>query len=207
MKKVIIGIVVVAIVVVAIFACSKLKTNDTNNTNTGSSQETSKKFEDLTDTQRVGVFDDVWVDLPDWRLESRRETSITIENVNYFIVMAISKENYSFDELYNNEMKKALKNSVNRGTYQDFTPDAKEEVELSNGIKATKFEGTVVMDNYGTIYKYPTYGYYFKYNNYPVMIMSIETEKGGASKNSEEQRTTANKYVDEIVQTIRSTEN
>lgn len=207
MKKVIIGIVVVAVIVVAIFACSKLKTNDTNNVNAVSSQETSKKFEDLTNTQRVGSFDDVWVDLPKWRLESSSETSVTIENVNYFIVMAISKEDYSFDELYNNEMKSTLKHSVNKGTYQDFTPETKEEVKLSNGIKATKFEGTVVMDNYGTIYKYPAYGYYFKYNNYPVMIMSIETEISGASKNSEEQRTTANKYVDKIVQTIRNTEN
>lgn len=203
MKKILLSALITVIMMVSLCGCSNTQINDTKEEN---NQKISKKFDDLTRTTRIGSFDDVWVDIPEkGRLEGS-ETSEVIENMNYYIVMAISKEDYSFDELFNNEVKATLKHSVDRGTYEDFTPDTAEEVKLSNGIKATKFEGTLSMDSYGTAYEYPTYGYYFKYNNYPIMIMSVETTIGGASKNSEEQRKTTNKYVDEIVQTIRNTE-
>lgn len=208
MKKLLLGVLIAVVMLVSLSACGnpQPRTNDANTANIENDQKTSKKFNELTMTRRIGSFDDVWVDLPNWR-EDGSETSLIIENVNYFIVIAISKEDYTFDELYENEMKSTLKHSVDRGNYEDFIPDSKEDVKLSNGINATKFEGTLSMDNYGTAYKYPTYGYYLEFNNYPIMIMAVETEKGGANKNSEEQRIATNKFVDEIVQTIRSTEN
>lgn len=126
--------------------------------------------------------------------------------MNYYIIAMISEENYSFNELFNNEAKSDLKHFVERATYEDFIPQKSEEVTLSNGIKSTKFEGTLPVNDYGTPYQYPAYGYYFKFNNYTIMIMSVETDTGSIN-NSEEQRNATNKYVDEIVQTIRNTEN
>ncbi len=207
MKKVLLGVVIGLIVIgVVLFVCLKPeKESEMGGENsTENNQEPVKKFEDLTKTERIGSFDDVWVDVPSWRVGGS-ETSLVLENMNYFIVAAISKEEYSFDEIYENEMKSTLKHSVNRGDYTDFVPES-EEVILNNGIKATKFEGTLSMDSYGTLYEYPAYGYYFKFNDYPVMIMSVETDIAGKDKNSEEQRQTTNRYVDEIIQTIRSAE-
>lgn len=185
------------------------KTENTQTTEskdkTESNQKTPQTFDDLTMPRRVGSFDDVWVDLPSWR-EDGSETSLIVENMNYYIVMAISEEDYSFGELFHNEMAGTLRHFVDKGDYEDFVPDTTEEVTLDNGIKATKFEGTLHMDSYGSLYNYPAYGYYFKYNNYPIMIMSVETSIGGEDKNSEEQRAETNKYVDKIVLTIRDSE-
>lgn len=188
-------------------ACGTNKTtneeNDTNN-KTEEKKETNKKFTDLTMTRKIGVFDDVWVDLPNWR-EDGSETCTVAEYMNYYIIAVISKEDYSFEELFNNVAKSDLKHFVDRGTYEDFVPDTSEEITLSNGIKATKFEGTLHLEDYGDVYNYPAYGYYFKFNNYPIMVMSVETDTGSAN-NSEEQRLATNKYVDQVVQTIRNKE-
>lgn len=191
-------------ILLTLCACG-IKQNDSSNNikKEENKQETNKKFEDLTITKMIGSFDDVWIDLPDWR-ENGSETCTVIENMNYYIIAVISNEDYSFDELFNNVAKSDLKHFVDRGNYEDFIPDIKEEVTLTNGIEAIKFEGILSMDSYNTLYEYQTYGYYFKFNNYPIMIMSIETAKAGVDKNSEEQRVTTNKYVDEIVQTIKN---
>lgn len=208
MKKVLLGVFLVVMIVALIFVgikLSKPQTNEINNTNTENNKKTSKKFNELTMTRRIGSFDDVWVDLPNWR-EDGSETCTVAENMNYYIISVISEEDYSLDELFNNVAKADLKHFVERATYEDFVPQKSGEVTLSNGIKATKFEGTLHLDNYGTPYQYPTYGYYFKFNKYPIMIMSVETDTESVN-NSEEQRLATNKYVDEIVQTIRNTEN
>lgn len=204
MKKVLLSILTF-VLAFTLCACESNSTNENNDSNNQTENNVTKKFEDLTKTRRIGTFDDVWVDLPNWR-EDGSENSKVIESKNYFIVAVISEENYTFEELFNNKVKSTLKHFVDRGTYEDFQPNTKEEVTLSNGIKATKFEGNLSMDNYGTIHEYPTYGYYFNYNNYPIMIMSVETTISGVDNNSEEQRLNTNKYVDEIVQTIRDSE-
>lgn len=204
MKKVLLSILVVGMIF-TLCACAK-ESDGLNNDNSSKveNKESSKKFDDLTKTRMLGSFDDVWIDLPAWR-EDGSETCTVVENLNYYIIGVISKENYSFDELFNDVAKADLKHFVDRGTYEDFKPDTKEEVSLNNGIKATKFEGTLRLEDYGDKYEYPAYGYYFKFNNYPIMIMSIETDTGSVN-NSEEQRLTTNKYVDEIVQTIKDSE-
>lgn len=163
-----------------------------------------EKFEDLTMTRRLGTFDDAWIDFPNWR-EDGSETCRVAEKLNYYIIGFISDEDYSFDELFNNVAKSDLRHFVDRGTYEDFTPDKKEEVKLSNGIDATKFEGTLKLENYGDNYEYPAYGYYLKFNNYPIMIMSIETNTG-SENNSEEEWLTAKDYVDKMVLTLRNSE-
>lgn len=168
-------------------------------------KESVSKYADLSMNRRIGVIDDAWVSLPSWR-EDGSETCTVVENLNYYILAVISKEDYSFEELFNNEVKSSLKHFVDRGTYENFVPDNKSEVTLDNGIKAVKFEGTLSMDSYGDIYNYPTYGYYFKYKDYPVMVMSVETEKGGKDLNNDDERNKTNKYVDEIVETIREHE-
>lgn len=216
MKKALLTVLLGAMVF-SFCACGSTKNDSENNEKTENNQtteskektksnkNTAKKFDDLTRSRMVGSFDDVWVDFPSWR-EDASETHVTMENLNYYIVIAISEEDYSFDELFHNETAVALRSSVDRGDYEDFVPDTTEEVTLDNGIKATKFEGTLHMDSYGTLYNYPAYGYYFKYNNYPIMIMSVETTIGGEKLNSEEQKAETNNYVDQIVLTIRDSE-
>ena len=201
MKKIL--FILMILVSVTLCACGK-ETNKVNNDNTDKTEnnETSKRFEDLTMTRRIGSIDDVWVDLPNWT-EDGSETCTVVSKLNYYIVALISSEDYSFDELFNNIAKSDLRHFVDRGTYEDFLPETK-EVTLSSGIKATKFEGTLRLEDYGDKYEYPAYGYYFKFNNYPVMIMSIETDTL-STNNSETERLTTNKYVDEIVQTVRNT--
>lgn len=191
---------VVFLLSIILCGCSKEDVGEKDNTS-----KKEQKNSDLVMTRRIGSFDDLWLDLPNWR-EDGSETCTVIEYMNYYIMAVSSKEDYTFEELFNNETKPNLKHFVDKGTYDDFTPDSKEEVVLSNGINATKFDGILTMDSYGTLYKYLTYGYYFKYNNYPVMIISVETTKTSADKNSEEQRLATNKYVDEIVKTIRISE-
>lgn len=201
MKKALLSILLSAMVVLSLSSCGK---EPAKASNTETPQNSGKKFSDLTIAKEVGSFDDVWVDIPEgWRVDAS-ETSMTLSKMNYFIVMSISREAYSFDELYENEMKSTLKHSVDNGSYGAFTPEA-EQVDL-NGTAADKFEGTLSMDNYGTPYEYPAYGYFLSYNSYPIMIMSVETKIAGEDKNSEEQRLEANKLVDEIVQTLRSEE-
>lgn len=176
--------------------------NSNNSDISDNKQEVAKKFDDLTMTRMIGSFDDVWVDLPNWR-EDGSETCTVAEYQNYYIIAVISKEDSSFDELFNNTVKSDLRHFVDRGSYEDFTPETKEEVLLSNGIQAIRFDGTLRLEDYGDKYEYPSYGYYLNFNNYSIMIMSIETETG-SSLNSDEQRLITNKYVDEIVQTIRN---
>lgn len=200
MKKVLLSILTFGMVL-TLSACGN-KQNSSIDDNKGSNQEASQKFEDLTMTRMVGSFDDVWVDLPNWR-EDGSETCTVIESYNYYIIGVISKEDYSFEELFNNVAKSDLRHFVDRGTYDDFVPETQEEVTLSNGIKATKFEGTLRLEDYGDKYEYPAYGYYFKFNNYPIMFMSVETATGSIH-NSEEERLNTNKYVDKIVQTVKS---
>lgn len=205
MKKVLLSILMVGMMF-SLCACgnNKEQTNDETNNKTEEKTETNKKFADLTMTRRIGVFDDVWVDLPSWR-EDGSETCRVAESLNYYIIAVISEEDYSFEELFNNVAKSDLKHFVDRGTYEDFVPDTSEEITLSNGIKATKFEGTLHLEDYGDVYNYPAYGYYFKFNNHPIIVMSVETNTGSVN-NSEEKRLETNKYVDQVVQTIRSEE-
>lgn len=205
MKKVLLSILMVGMMF-SLCACgnNKEQTNNETDNKTEEKTETNKKFADLTRTRRIGVFDDVWADLPSWR-EDGSETCTVAEWLNYYIIAVISKEDYSFEELFNNVAKSDLKHFVDRGTYEDFVPDTSEEITLSNGIKATKFEGTLHLEDYGDVYNYPAYGYYFKFNNHPIMVMSVETSTGSVN-NSEEKRLETNKYVDQIVQTIRSEE-
>lgn len=207
MKKIWVAAIVAVVVIAGIvLACTISKPNDNQDVdNSGAgSTETSKKFEDLTMTRRIGSFDDLWLDLPGWR-EDASETCRVAESLNYYIIAVASDEYDSFDELFNNVAKPDLKHFVDRGTYEDFVPETKEEVVLSNGVKATKFEGTLRLEDYGDKYEYPAYGYYLEFNNKPVMVMSVETHTG-STYNSEEKRLETNKYVDQVVQTIRSEE-
>lgn len=203
MKKIFLSIIMM-MMVLTLCACSKTEKTNDDNSNKTDNKETSKKFDDLTMTRRIGVFDDAWIDLPSWR-EDSSETCRVAERYNYCIIAVISDEDYSFDELFNNVAKSDLKHFVDRGTYEDFEPDTKEEVVLSTGINATKFEGTVKLEDYGDKYEYPAYGYYLKFNNYPIMVMSIETNTG-SQLNSEEEWLNAKNYVDKAVQTIRTSE-
>lgn len=187
------------------FGLSACGSNEGEEKTLENNKESVSKYADLNMNRKIGVIDDAWVSLPSWR-EDGSETCTVVENLNYYILAVISKEDYSFEELFNNEVKSSLKHFVDKGTYEDFVPDNKSEVTLDNGIKAVKFDGVLSMDSYGDTYNYPTYGYYFKYNDYPVMVMSVETEKGGKDLNSEDERNKTNKYVDEIVETIREHE-
>lgn len=196
MKKIFLSILMICCLF-TLCAC-----NSNNSDISDNKQEVAKKFDDLTMTRMIGSFDDVWVDLPNWR-EDGSETCTVAEYQNYYIIAVISKEDSSFDELFNNTVKSDLRHFVDRGSYEDFTPETKEEVLLSNGIQAIRFDGTLRLEDYGDKYEYPSYGYYLNFNNYSIMIMSIETETG-SSLNSDEQRLITNKYVDEIVQTIRN---
>lgn len=205
MKKILLSILMVLLCVSLSGCGSNDSTKNDGTSKVENKGENTKKYADLTMTRRIGVIDDVWIDLPNWR-EDGNETCTVVEYLNYYIIAAISKEDFDFDELFNNEVKPSLKHFVDRGTYDDFVPDKKEEVVLNNGIKAFKFEGTLTMDSYGDKYNYPAYGYYFKYNNYPVIVMSVETEKGGKDLNSEDERNKTNKYVDQVVETIREHE-
>lgn len=188
----------------SLFACGSKESGDKSGSKSEAKQEMSQSFDDLTMTQQIGMYE-MYVDLPSWRMDYG-EDFFTAENQNYFIVGMTSDACSSFEELYNDVAKSTLKAMVSRGEYEDFTPDKKEEVTLNNGVKATKFEGTVRMDSYGTLYEYPAYGYYYTFNKQPVMIMSLETTIGGEDLNDEEQRSTTNGYVDQIVETIRKTQ-
>lgn len=211
MKKILVGVLAAVVVIAGIvLACIMSKPNDETGAGTANigkendSKETTPKYEDLTKTRRIGSFDDLWLDLPGWR-EDGSETCTVAENLNYYIIAITSDEYDSFDELFNNVAKPDLKHFVDRGTYEDFVPETKEEVTLSNGVKATKFESTLRLEDYGDKYEYPAYGYYFEFNNKPIIILSIETHTG-SKYNSEEGKQEANKYVDQVVQTIRSKE-
>lgn len=205
MKKILLSIMMVLLCISLSGCGSNDSTKNDGTSKVGNKGEDTKKYADLTMTRRIGVIDDAWIDLPNWR-EDGNETCTVAEYLNYYIIAAISKENFDFDELFNNEVKPSLKHFVDKGTYEDFVPDKKEEVVLNNGIKALKFSGILTMDSYGDTYNYPAYGYYFKYNNYPVIVMSLETEKGGKDLNSEDERNKTNKYVDQVVETIREYE-
>lgn len=198
MKKVLLSILMVGMTF-SMCACGNDKQPNNYSDKNEVKLETYKKFDDLTMTRMLGSFDDVWVDFPSWR-ENGSETCTVAEHLNYYIIGVISKEDYSFDELFNNVAKSDLKHFVNRGTYENFIPEKTEEITFSNGIKATKFEGTLSLEDYGDVYNYPTYGYYFKFNNYPIMIMSVETD---SNDNSEEERLITNNYVDKMIETIR----
>lgn len=189
MKRILIFLLMISAVL--IFGGCSNKNVDTDN------KEEVKKFDDLTMTRSIGTFSNLWIDLPSWR-EENSENCITISNQNYYIITVISEEDYTFDELYNNEIKVNLSQFVDRGTYSDFAPN-KDEVILSNGINAVKFDSNLSMDSYGTLYEYPAYGYYFKYENYPIMVMFVDID----TTNNEEKRNDIKKYVDEMVQTIR----
>lgn len=207
MKKILLAVIVTAVVVVGIvLTCTMFKPNNENNANNTVTEntETSKKFEDLTMTRMLGSFDDLWLDFPNWR-EDGSETCTVAESYNYYIIAIASDEYDSFDELFNNVAKSDLRHFIDRGVYEDFVPETQEEVILSNGVKSTKFEGTLRLEDLGDLYEYPAYGYYLKFNNKPIIIMSVETNTGSI-QNSEEGRLTTNKYVDQVVQTLRSEE-
>lgn len=204
MKKVLLTILLGGMLF-SVCACGKID-NEGNNTqnNTELTNEKSKHYDDLTMTRRIGVFDDLWIDLPQWR-EDGSETCRVAEYYNYYILAITTKEDYNtFDELYENEVKGDLRFFVFKGTYEDLKIE-KKEVTLSNGIKATKFEGIVNVDSYGTPYEYPVYGYYLFYNNYPIIVMSIEIDTDSVN-NTEERKQMTLDYVDKAVETIRSNE-
>lgn len=219
MKKVVLTILVIVLLGTLIFLIGGNKKKDTTgnesvdsgkNVSTENKNGSYKTFSDLTKTQQIGANNQIWVDVPSWRLDFD-SNSFNAESKNYFIIGATSSEievsdslKETFTTLYNSEIKSTLKNNVERATYDDFTPSSSREETLSNGIKALKFEGTQTADVYGTEYSYPIYGYSFNYNNQPIVIMSIVTTIGGENLNTEEQQIETNKYVDEIVQTIRS---
>lgn len=181
--------------------------NSTQKTDAGDAEnknEEFKKYADLTKPRRIGSFDDAWIDFPAWR-EDGSETCRVGEFYNYYILAVISDEDYDFDELFNNETKSDLRFFVDRGVYEDFVPDTKEEVTLENGLNASVFEGTLTMEDYGDIYNFPTYGYFLKFNNYKLMVMAVETNTGSAN-NSEERWNDAKRYVSQMVETIRDHE-
>lgn len=194
MKKIFLSILMICFLF-TLCAC-----NSNNSDINDNKQEVAKKFDDLTMIRMIGSFDDVWIGLPNWR-EDGSETCTVVEYQNYYIIAVISKEDSSFDELFNNTVKSDLRHFVDRGSYEDFTPETKEEVLLSNRIQTIRFDGTLRLEEYGDKYEYPVYGYYLNFNNYSIMIMSTET---GSFLNSDEQRRVTNKYVDEIIQTIRN---
>lgn len=204
MKKMILSILMVSMVFL-LCACGKdleQTNNENENKNETEVKEETKKDEDLTMTRMIGSFDDILMDFPSWQ-EDGSETCTVVERYNYYIIAIISGEDYSFDELFNNEAKSNLRHFVDRGDYEDFIPDKSEEVTFNNGIKATKFEGTLRLEDYGDKYEYPAYGYYFKFNNYPIILMSVETSTDSIL-NSEEERLKTNNYVDKMVETIRN---
>lgn len=203
MKKILLTILMTGMILTLCACGMKTDKVSIDSSSKTENKETNKKFDDLTMTKMIGSFDDVWMDFPNLREDGSEDCTLVID-MNYYIIAVISKEDYSFDELFNNVAKANLRFFVDRGTYEDFTPDTKEEVTISNNIKATKFAGTLRLEDYGDKYEYPAYGYYFKFNNYPIMIMSIETHTDSVN-NSEEKRLANNKYVDQIVQTIRTT--
>lgn len=203
MKKSLIGaIVAVVAIIVLVFVGIKVFKPQTNDNVNDTKKESSKKYDDLTITKRIGSFDDLWIDLPSWREDGSEDCSVA-EYLNYYIIAVTSDECDNFEDLFNNAGKPNLRHFVDRGNYEDFVPETEEEVTLENGIKATKFEGTLHLEDYGDSYEYPTYGYYLKFNDKPVMVMSVETDTGSVN-NSEEKRLTTNEYVDKVVQTIRS---
>lgn len=204
MKKILLSILMVG-TLFTLSACGKDGSNDSNDTGKAESVKNTKKYDDLTMTRMIGSFDDVWIDFPGWR-EDGSETCTVVESYNYYIIAVISKEDYTFEELFNEEAKSNLRHFVDRGNYDDFVPDKTEDVSFSNGIKTTKFEGTLHLEDYGDEYNYPAYGYYFKYNNYPIMIMSVETDTG-SQLNSEESWLQANDYVDRMIETIKNSNN
>lgn len=204
MKKVMLSIIL-GCMVLTLCACGKNESNVDNNGGYNKTQESGSKkiYADLTMTRRIGVMDDLWIDLPSWR-EDGSETCRVAEYLNYYIVAITSKEDTNFEELYNNTAKSDLRHFVDRGTYEDFTPEM-EEVKLASGIKAKKFNGTLKFEDYGDNYEYPAYGYYLEFNNYPIIVMAIETNTGSVN-NTEEEWAKAKTYVDQAVETIRSNE-
>lgn len=199
MRKYLLSLILFGMLFVLCACGNDIKNEDSNNKT--ELKEEIIKFDDLTMSRMLGSFDDVWVDFPNWR-ENGSENCTVVESYNNYIIGVISMEEYSFDELFKMEVKPNLKHFVENGTYEDFVAESSEEVNLSNGIKATKFDGKLSMDSYGTLYEYPVYGYYFKFNNYSIMMMSVATDT--KASDSEVRRLEANKYVDEIVQTIRN---
>lgn len=203
MKKIMLSILM-GCMVLTLCACGSEKDNVNNDNNKKiENKDTNEKYADLTMTRRIGIMDDLWIDLPNWR-EDGSETCIVAEYLNYYIIAITSKEDKDFESLYNNTAKLDLKHFVDRGTYEDFTPEM-EDVKLKNGIKVNKFNGTLKFEDYGDQYEYPAYGYYLKFNDYPIMVMAIETNTG-SKNNSDEEWFKAKTYVDQAVETIRSKE-
>ena len=165
-----------------------------------------RTYSELPDAKQIGA-SPLFVNIPDWRAEDWGYAFIAAESTGYAIVVASDSEAHPgesvdafFPALYNEDIKGILMQFY-RATYEDFTPDQTEKVTLACGAEALKFEGRNSANDYGTENSFPVYGYAFSYNDFPVIIFSIVVDENGTE---ESKCAEMNRYVDEIVQTIRS---
>ena len=193
MKRTITSIILLVCIFILCGCNSKVEDNNEDKSNSANKDLISKE---------LGIESGVYISIPSWR-ESSGENYLVLQNSNYFIISVISSES-NLEDLYNNEVTSILNTQVDRGKYSKLLGMTTNEIKINKNT-SINFNGNIERDSYGTVDKFDVYGYFLNYENKSIIIMSIETNIGGNDLNTQKDKENTNKYVDDIVKSIRST--
>lgn len=217
-------------ILLSLFACGGKESTDsdtpsdgTNESDEGSdtpaesdsSSSDYLTYEDLPRTESFTIWSEenrpsIKIDYPDFRFDSHGNGMGSEDSFHYSIV-TVNGENRlpdstlddAFMTLLNGEDGfHAILRMVYHADYSELEPET-ETITLPCGREAIKFSGTQHVDNYGTLYDSPIYGYCTLCNDIPVIVCCIllHPDEVSNSKALELQN-----YVDEMINTVRYVE-
>ena len=161
------------------------------------------EYPELSEVKQLSVHP-IYLNIPALRTEDWGYSFVISDSLDYAIVVTTDTDahpgesiNDIFPTLFNGDQKGVLMQFY-RADYDDFEPENTTHFTLVSGNEALRFEGVQTADDYGTAVSFDVTGYAFMFNDYPV-IVSVFSKDTDDAKVDELIR-----YVDEMVQTVRS---